>query len=277
MKRKAGRLGRMAAGGAITAVFILPLFWVLVTSLRPVGLPPPATIIWWPQNPQWDNYAALFRLLPMSRYLGNSLLVVAVATPITWLTASLAGFAFAQLPPRLRHRWFLINIALLLIPSASVWLFRFQILRWLGLLDSLWALILPAFAAGSPLFVLLFYWSFRQIPAEMLEAARLDGAGLGALWSRIALPLVRPASAAVLALASVMYWSDFVSPVLYIYQPRYYTLPVGLQLLNQLDATNWPLLMAAAVMMTAPALLLFVWLQRLFLHDLSLSSLLDKS
>ena len=91
------------------------------------------------------------------------------------------------------------------------------------------------------------------------------------MWRQIARPLVRPTTAAVAVLAFDLYWGDFTTPVLYIFRPELYTLPIGLQLLKQMDATNLPLLMAGSVLMTAPVVVLFLVIQRLFLHDLSLS------
>lgn len=258
-------------------LFLLPLYWMAVTSLRPVGAPPPTSVEWWPANPQWGNYAALFDLLPLTRYLRNSLLVVGLAVPITLVTASLAGFSMAQLPERPQRRLLLFSVVVLMIPSASVWLFRFQILRWLGLLDSLWALIAPAFAGTSPLFVLLFYWNFRRVPAGTFEAAILEGASALTIWWRLALPLARPTAIAVVILSFVLYWSDFVSPVLYIFDSTWYTLPVGLQILKQLDATNWPLLMAGALLITLPVILMFGILQRFFLSNTTLANLFDRS
>jgi multiple sugar transport system permease protein len=265
------------AGLILTVLWILPLWWVIVASLRQPGLAPLMSIEWWPSQPYWGNYREIFQILPLARYSVNSLIVVAVAAPVTLLTASLAGFSMAQLPDAPRRRLLLINVALLMIPAASVWLFRFQILRWLNLLDSLGAIIIPAFAASNPLFVLLFYWAFRSIPAELFEAARLDGADAWTVWRRIAMPLAFPTTACVLVLTFVMYWSDFVNPVLYLHDPANYTLAIGLQIFNQLDATNWPLLMAAAVYMAAPVVLLFVVLQRLFLHDLSPANLWSRN
>lgn len=264
-------------GFIVATIFLLPFFWAIVASLRLPGLPPPATIEWWPENPSWPNYLEIFQILPMARYTFNSLFVVTVAVPLTVLTASLAGFAIEQLPGRSRRRLVMMSIALLLIPNAAVWLFRFQLLRWTGLLDSLWALIIPAVAATNPLFVLLFYWTFRRIPSEIYDAARLDGAEAWTIWWRLALPLTYPTVGGVTVLAFVFYWSDFISPVLYIFQPKYYTLPVGLQILKQLDPTGWPLLMAGAVFMTLPIILLFMLLQRLFWHNFSLSNLFDRS
>ncbi len=270
------RLWRHLLAAGISFLFLLPLYWMLVSSLREPGLPPPRTIEWWPPDPQWRNYLELFDLLPMARYLRNSLLVVAAAVPLTLLTASLAGFSLSQLPEKPRRQVLNWSVAFLLIPASAIWLFRFQILRWLGLIDSLWALIIPAFAASSPLFVLLYFWSFRRVPGELIEAARLDGAEAGLVWWLVGLPLVRPTTVAVAVLTFVLYWSDFISPVLYIYQARWYTLPIGLQLVKQLDATNWPLLLAAAAIMSAPVILLFAILQRTFLSNLSLGNLFDR-
>ncbi len=271
------RYGRLVVGFAAAALFVLPLYWAVVASLRQAGLPPSAALEWWPTDAQWSNYAAIFRTVPMARYTLNSLLVVGAAVPLTLLTASQAGFALAQFPRRARRGLILLSIVLLMVPAWAVWLFRYQVLNALGLLDSLWALIAPAFAASSPLFVLLYYWAFRSAPEEVFEAARLEGASAWTCWRQVALPLAHPTSAAVTILTFLLYWSDFTSPVMYIFNPKYYTLAVGLQILKQYDVTNTPLLMAAAVFMTAPVLILFVLLQRIFLHNLSLANLFDRS
>jgi multiple sugar transport system permease protein len=268
---------RLTTGLLVSIVFILPLYWAVIASVREAGAPPPATIAWWEPDPHWENFAAVFEIVPMAKYMGNSLLVVAGAVPITLLVSSLAGFAVSQIAQQTRDWVINLSVAMLLIPSAAVWLFRFQLLVWLGLLDSLWALIVPAFAASSPLFVLLFNWNYRRIPAETFDAARLDGAGAWTTWWRVALPLSRPTLIGVTVLAFVLYWSDFISPVLYIYNPDWYTMPIGLQLLNQVGSTNWPVLMAGSLIMTAPVLVLFLLLQRFFLHDLSLAGLFDRN
>lgn len=261
---------------AVAAIFVLPLLWMAVVSLRPIGLPPPRSVEWWPGDPQWRNYAEIFRLLPMDRYLLNSLAVVIVAVPLTLLTASLAGFGLAQLKEPWRGRLLMVTVFLLMVPPSAVWLFRYQMLSWTGLLTTLWSLILPAFAGGSPLLVLLFYWTFRRMPVEMIEAARLEGADALVSWRRLAMPMAKPTSAATLVLAFALFWNDFTNPVLYLYRPQTYTLPIGVQILKQMDATNWPLLMAGATFMTLPVVLLFLVLQPLFLSDKSIHSLLEK-
>jgi multiple sugar transport system permease protein len=274
INRQAGL--RVAATLALIFLFLLPLWWITVASLRPIGLPPPRTIEWWPADPQWSNYAEIFRQVPLGRYTLNSILVVAVAVPMTLFTASLAGFGLSQIRPPWRNRLLILTIALMMVPAPAVWLFRYQLLSWLGLLTSLWSLILPSFAAGSPLLVLLFYWTFQRNPTELYEAAKVEGADAWTTWRTIALPLARPTIAAVVVLAFALYWNDFTNPVLYLYRPSTYTLPVGLQILKQLDATNWSLLMAGAMVVTLPIILLFLLLQPLFLSDKALSDLLDK-
>lgn len=275
--RRFGTIARAAAGFALAALFVLPLYWSVVASLLEPGGTPPSTISWWVSSPHWDNYAAIFRAVPMAKYMLNSLIVVGVAVPLTLLTASLAGFSLARMARSSREGLIQFSVALMLVPGAAVWLFRFQLLVWFGLLDTLWALILPAFAASSPLFVLLFYWNFRRVPDETYDAARLDGAGAWTAWWRISMPLSRPTTIGVSVLAFGLYWSDFISPVLFIYSPKNYTLPVGLQLLNQVGSTNWPLLMAGAIFMTAPIFVFFVFMQHFFLNDLSLADLFDRN
>jgi multiple sugar transport system permease protein len=252
----------LAAGAA--AVFVVPLLWVASASLRKPGLPRPRMIEWLPDPVAWSNYARVFEVVPLAGYIGNSLLVVAVAVPLTVVTASWAGLATAQLPPRTRRRLVLLAVMLLMVPAVALWLPRFVLFSHLGLIDTLGVLVAPAAMGASPLFVLLFYWTFRRVPAQLFEAARLDGANLLQLWARIAMPLARPTSTAVAVLAFALFWSDFVSPLLYLKSESRYTFPVGLQVLQQMDATNWPLLMAGAAIMTVPVLVLFLMVQRYF-------------
>ena len=267
MTSSAGRLGaalRACAGLAILALFGLPLVWVVAASLREPGLPPPRGIVWLPVPPAWSNYRAIFEIVPLGRYLLNSVLVVLLAVPITIVTASWAGFAMAQLAPGAQRRMVRLALVLVLVPSTALWLTRYVLFKYLLLLDTVWALVAPAFMGTSPFFVLLFYWTFRRVPAELYAAARVDGASPLRIWRLVALPLARPTAIGVGALSFVTYWSDFVSPLLYLKTERRYTLPVGLQLLQQMDRTNWPLLLAAALLLLAPVVALFLATQRLF-------------
>lgn len=251
---------------AVAAVFLVPLLWVVVAALRAPGTPPPAGIQWFPDPVSFESFARLTSLLPFERYLVNSLVVVAVAVPVTLLVSSWAGFAIAQLDDLQRRRLVVIAVALLLVPATALWLTRYLLFRQLGILDSLFALMAPAVMGSSPLFVLLFYWAFRRLPAEFYEHARIDGASALTVWRRVALPLALPTIVAVALLTFLLYWSDFLSPQMYLRSQELYTLPVGLRQLQTLDRTNWPVLMAGSVVLAIPAVLVFAVVQRWFLR-----------
>ncbi len=240
---------------------------MLTTSLRQIGVPLSRQLEWFPASPSWENYTAAFALADLGRSAVNSTLVVALAVPLTILVASLAGFAMSQLPQRARLMLTLVSFATLMVPVTAVWLPRFVLFKEAGLLDSRLALVVPALGGTSPFFVLLFLWTFLRVPAEVYESARLDGASALRVWAGIAMPLARPTIVAVGMLAFVAYWGNFIDPLLYLRSAEKMTLPYALQILYQLDATNWPLLMAGAVIVTAPVVLVFLVAQRSFLQQ----------
>lgn len=245
-------------------LFLLPLWWLLVTSLtRPGGTL--LTAGFWPAEPTLDNYRRIWRLLPLARYSLNSLRVVLIAVPVTLVVASWAGLALAQLPRPSRRRWLVFSLAMLMVPAVALWLPRFFLYRLLGWSGSYWALVAPAWMGTSPFFVLVYYRAFSRLSPALFDAARIDGAGVLGLWWRVALPLARPTTIGIGLLTFLFYWGDFASPLLYLHGDEQFTLPVALQLLQQLARADWPLLMAGAVWVTVLPLTLFFlaqpWLQ----------------
>ena len=241
---------------ALAALFLLPLLFMILAAFRPAGSPLTSSL--WPIPPTVDNFRKLFVVLPMGRYTLNSLFVVAAAVPLTVLTASWAGFAMARLPRPAQRRWVLLSFLVLMVPGVALWSSRFILYSRTGLGGTLWTLIVPAFMGTSPFFVLMFYRAFRRIPTAVYDSARLDGAGVLATWGRVALPMARPTAVAVAALAFILYWGDYISPLLYLGDAGRYTLPVGLQLLEQLGRSNYPLLLAGALWSILLPLLLVV-------------------
>jgi multiple sugar transport system permease protein len=154
-----------------------------------------------------------------------------------------------------------------MIPLTALLVPRFVIFRHLGLIDTYAPLIAPALMGTSPFYVLLFYWAFKRLPGELFEAARLEGLGPLAIWRRVAMPLVRPVTVAVAVLAFVFTWSNFLDPLVYLFDPDKYTVPLGLRALASLDRTNYPLLMAGSVAATLPVVLAFLYVQRHFLQE----------
>ncbi len=252
----------------IAILFLLPFYWGVIGALAIPNQPPPRSVQWWPPEPHWANFKTLFDLLPMELYTQNSLIVAIVAVPVTVLIASLSGFLMTQ--SNARKGWFIWSITILMIPTSSIWLFRYQIFRYLGVLDSLTALILPSIFGTSPIFILLYYWAYIRIKNEVFEAALIEGATVIQTWWCIGQPLVYPSTLAVTILAFITYWNDFMSPVLYTSRPAQYTLPIGLELIKQLDTTNWPIILASAIYMCIPCIIVFAYLQR-YLFGKSLS------
>jgi multiple sugar transport system permease protein len=260
-RRRSDRLLWHAAAIGVATLFLLPLLWMAHASLQPVGLPPARTWSWFAHGVAWSNYLDIFRVIPLARQLGNSLLVSTVGAGLTLLTASWAGFAMAQMPPRVRRGLVGLALLLLLLPASAVWLPRYVLFARLGLIDTYAALVAPALMGTKSLFVLMFYWSFRRVATDLFESAWLDGAGVWTSWRRIALPLAAPTTLAVLVLAFSHYWSDFVDPLLFLKSAQRFTVTVGLRSLQQMETTQWPLLLAAVTVMMTPVLLLYLVLQ----------------
>lgn len=256
-----GALIWQSAAVVVAAFFLAPLIWLIVASLQPVGQPPLRMLNWFPNGIAWWNYVEVFQIAPLTTQLGNSLLVSTIGAGVTVVTASWAGFAMVQMPPAIR-RW-LVGLALLLmlVPSSAVWLPRYILFATIGLLDTYAALVAPALLGTKSLLVLMYYWTFLRVSPEMFESAALDGAGVWRSWWSIALPLAAPTTLAVAILAFSHYWSDFVDPLLLLKSTQRFTVAVGLRMLQQMDVTNWSLLMTAVVIMIAPVIALYLILQ----------------
>lgn len=258
------QLLRLLARALVAFIFLLPLIWMTSASLHRLGVPLPTSLRLLPPHPTLSNFSRIWELVPMGRFTLNSLLVVAIAVPLTLVTASWAGLGMARLSRRAQRRWVLVSLAVLMAPGIALWSTRFIVYRSLGWYDTVWALVAPAWMGTSPFFVLMFYRAFRRIPSAVYESALLDGAGVLQLWSRVALPMARPTTLGVALLTFIFYWGDFISPLLYLNNEARYTLPVALRLLEQLTRADWGLLMAAALWATAIPLALFLIAQPYF-------------
>src|SRR5438477_99163 len=162
-----------AALVVISALLLVPLASMLVGSLRLPGLPPPRGIEWLPQPLAWGNYLAVFQVVELGRYGLNTLVVEALAVPVTLLVASWAGFALSQLPGRFARKVIGGALLLLLLPETALWVSRFILYKFANLLDTPFSLAAPSLLGTSPLYMLVFYWTFRRVPHEVWEAARL--------------------------------------------------------------------------------------------------------
>jgi multiple sugar transport system permease protein len=264
-----GRPGgwRHVPAALLALLFLVPLAYMVTGSLRKAGLPPPRTPEFLPSPLAFDNYSRAFDLVDLGRQMINSLIVVALAVPITILTASWAGFAMSRLPRRTAGVLVAVSLVVLMIPITALLVSRFAMFRTARLTDTLAPLVAPALMGTSPFYVLLFYWSFRRLPEELFEACRLEGLGPLATWRLVAMPLVRPVTVAVAVLAGVFTWSNFLDPLIYLFDPSTYTLPLGLRSLSTLGRLDFPLLLAGATTATVPVIVAFLYVQRYFLQE----------
>ncbi len=260
------RVARAVVTAAICSAFLaLPLF-MLVGSLRLPGLPPPNGWEWLPDPLHWGNFELVGQVLPeWSTAVRNSVLIVAVAVPVTVLVASGAGFVIATARGTKLRFLIAVSVVALLIPASALWVPRFSVFRWLGLTDTLAAVMAPALYGTSPFYVLLFALTYWRIPTTLFDAARVEGASPLRTWWQVAVPMGRPAAFAVAMLAFTFHWSNLVDPILYLSSPDRITLPLALSRLQAFEPTNFPVLLAGAVIVTVPATVVFLLAQRAFL------------
>jgi len=240
---------------------------MLSGSLREPGTAPPRSPELVPRPVSVTSYDRAFELVDLARYALNSLLVALLTVPAAVLVASWAGFAILLLAGRARAVLVGVSFVALMVPVTALLVPRFALFRWLGVTDTWVPLVAPALIGLSPFYVLLFYWSFRRLPSEMFEAAWLEGATPFGAWRRFAMPLVRPVTVAVALLAFIASWGNFLDPLVYLFNPDLYTLPLGLRSLSVLDRSDYPVLLAGAVVATAPVVAAFAIAQRYFLHE----------
>lgn len=258
---------RVLGAAAVVLVVAIPVAFLVAGSLRQPGLPPPPTPELFPDPVDTGNYGRAADLVGLGRATLNSLLVAAIAAPLSVLVASWAGFALVLLRSRLRTAILAASLLALMVPLTALLVPRFALYRSLGLVDTFVPLVAPALVGTSPIYVLVFYVAFRRLPPELYDACRLEAMSPFQIWRRIALPLVRPVAVAVGLLAFVLSWGNFLDPLVYLHDRDLFTLPLALRSLAQLDPTNYPLLLAGAVIATAPVLAVFLVAQRWFLHE----------
>lgn len=263
---------RHAALLCVAAIFATPIAWMLLSSLKPAAqlVEDPYSV--WPWRWQWENYSQALSSMPFRLYLRNSLILTAGSVIGSVFSCTLAAYGFSRLRWRGRNLWFALLIGTLLMPWHVTMIPRFLLLRESGLYNSLAALILPTFL-GDAFFIFLLRQFFLTIPEELSEAARLDGLSEWGIYWRIILPLSRPAWVAVAVFQGIAAWNDFSGPLLYLSDPQKFPLAYGLERFVSSYSDQTHLLLAAAVMFTLPAVLLFVIAQRVFVRGIATTGL----
>jgi ABC-type glycerol-3-phosphate transport system permease component len=250
------------------AIFLMiPLAWMLSTSLKSLGtvmmIPPE----WVPDPPIWSNYVEIFRVVPFGLYIRNTAFVTVADVLGKMLSCSLVAFSFARLRWRGRDTLFLVMLATMMLPSQVTLVPQFVLYRYLGWIDTYLPLILPNWF-GGPFLTFLLRQFFMSIPLELDDAARIDGASIFGIYWRIILPLSKPALAAVGIFMFNSSWNDFFGPLIYLHSRELYTLSLGLRSFQDQNYTEWHLLMAASLVAMVPVLLIFFFAQKYFIQGI---------
>lgn len=256
----------------ICAIMLLPLVWMVSSSLKTnneIFVYPPHLF---PAHPLWSNYPAALQYIDFWRYFGNTLIVAASSVVGTLVSCTLTAYSFARLQWRGRTLVFALCMGTLMLPFQVTLIPLYIIYRHLGWVGTYLPLIVPAYF-GNAVYIFLLRQFLLTIPREIEEAAQIDGAGpFGTFW-RIILPLVKPALAVVAIFSFLDSWQDFLGPLIYLDNPQSFTLSLGLQLYFSQHSTAWSYLMCAAVVFTLPAILVFVVAQRTFIQGITLTGI----
>jgi ABC-type glycerol-3-phosphate transport system permease component len=258
----------------VTGILILlPLFWMVSTSLKDpkdLWLVPP---VWIPKPLRWENYREALTTLPFARFALNTTVITVVSVIGQLLSSPLVAYSFARLRFRGKSVLFMLILATMMLPGQVTMIPVFILFKTFGWLDTFIPLTLPNFF-GSAYFIFLLRQFMLTIPSELGDAAKIDGCGYFGTFSRIFLPLSKPALATVAIFTFTGVWNDFMGPVIYLNSRDKWTLAVGLRgFLATYGQTKYHLLMAASLVTVLPCVILYFFAQRLFIQGIVITGI----
>lgn len=262
----------------LAVAFAVPFLWAISSSLKTsqeIFIFPPQ---WLPSSPQWDNYVEIWRRAPLGTFFLNSTVVAALSVIGQLLSASLVAYGFARFRFPGRDVLFVVVLSTLMLPGQVTIIPVFLIFRTLGWLDTLKPLTVPAFFGGGAFAIFLFRQFFLTIPKELDEAAKIDGANSLWIFFRVIVPLSKPVFVTMAIFSFLGSWNDFFGPLIFLNSEEKFTMPLGLSYFQVLAGvgSNEPtqhLLLAAALTMTIPPMIIFLVLQRYFVTGIVMSGL----
>ncbi len=270
MNHRGASIAINGALGIVALIVIFPLLWMVSVSFMHPGeasaFPPPLL----PAHATWENYHELFERAGMGRYLLNSFLIASLLTFFSLAFNLSAGYAFAKLQFRGRDRLFHTLLGALVIPAQVAMIPLFLMMKWLHLVNTYGGVILPTLATVFGIFLVRQY--ARSIPDDLLEAARLDGAGEWYIFIRIVVPLLKPIVVTLAIFTFLASWNDFMWPLIVLSDQEWQTAPVAIAGLSREHVQDNELMMAGSVVTVLPVLILFLILQRHYIQGLLLGS-----
>ncbi len=268
--RQVAAAAQYAGLGVLAVGTTFPFVWLFATSLRSTGTVvsfPPVLI---PHPPTLANYAGVWATMPLARFFANTVYITGVGILLTVVVSAMAGYPLARMRFPGRDVIFYAIVGSLMLPQHVGLILNFVTLMRLHMVDTYAAVYLPS--AASVFGIFLLRQAYLTIPAEIEDAARIDGAGEFRLWGQIMLPLVAPALATLAIIEFSGYWNSFLWPLIVLKSPEKFPLAVGLLYLSGLFAYNTRYIAAGAVLMTLPTIAVFLALQRYFLRGITIGA-----
>jgi multiple sugar transport system permease protein len=248
-------------------LFVIPFLWMLSTSIKPLSEVYRFPIEWIPKTISLNGYRVLFAgEFSFWTFYKNSVFVAVMSLIGTFVSCSLAGYAYSKINFWGRDKLFLIKVSTTMIPGMVTMLPSFIIYRTLGLVNTLTSLWLPLFFGGA-FGVMLMRQNMVSIPNDLIDSARIDGAGHPRIFLQIAIPLVKPAIATLMFMYFIWTWNDYERPLLYIQSRALFTLPFAVKYFANEQTSNIPAIMAANVVSLVMIIILFFASQKYFIQS----------
>ena len=254
---------------ALALLFVLPLVWMVSSSLKTVtgvfGYP----MKWLPSNPQWQNYRQIWtdKDIPFLKLYFNSFKIVILSIIGCIFASSLAAYAFAKLDFAGKHFWFMLLLCTMMIPSQVTIIPRFMLFKSIGLYNTHWSLILPGWFSVTAIFLLR--QTYMGLPNDLMEAAIIDGASHWTIWERVMMPLTVPAMVSLTILQFISGWNEYLSAIVFLLDKPLYTVSQGVQFYYTSEAQEFNITMAAATSAIVPIILLFIASQKYFIEGIA--------
>lgn len=254
----------------ISIILIMPLVWMVSTSLKPmeevVQFPPSL----FPENVQWQNYVETIQSFPFFRYARNTLIITFFVVIGNVVSNSFIAYGFAKIDFPGKNILFSVVLATMMVPGFVTMIPQYILFTQLGWVGTYLPLIVPSFF-GSAFNIFLMRQFYLSINNELIEAAQIDGANHLYIWSRLMIPLTKPALITIGIQSFNGTWNDFLGPLLYIHDEEMYTLQIGLQVFQNQSTTQWNYLMAGSTLVLLPTVVLFFFAQKYFIEGMDLS------
>jgi ABC-type glycerol-3-phosphate transport system permease component len=273
---KSGRVWKTTSLFVVLAIvslfFIVPLVWIVASALRPAGsLYQYANPLTWrtfiPSKPTLENFVHIFSKLNFGRAIANSLFVSLVTILLTVFVSSMAGFSLAKFSFRGKNLVFAVVLITFMVPFESIVIPLYILVKQLKIDNTYWALILPGVANGLAIF--LFRQFFSEVPSEIMEAARIDGASWFRIYWRILLPLSMPAIVTVIVMVFMFQWNSLFWPLVATHSSRFEVVQVAIASHRSTESTSWANLFSSAIAGSLPPVILFLFLQKYFVRGIS--------